>query len=95
MTIGETTISLMKYGITTGKTIEEIVTDKTIETDKIIEEMILNRGIGTEVRVGIGQETIVVTILRVEIEIEMDRCNKELELYQMTETYLDPSLIQE
>ena len=78
MTVEETTISLMKDGITTGKTREEIVTDQTIETDKTIEEMIPKGGIGTEVRVGIGQETIVVTILRVEIEIEMYRCNKEL-----------------
>ena len=85
----------MKDGITTGKTIEEIFTDKTIETDKITEEMIPNRGIGTEVRVGIGEETIVVTILGVEIEIETDRCNKELELYQMTETYLGLGPIQE
>ena len=51
----------MKDRITTGKTIEEIVTDRTIETDKTIEEMIPNRGIGIKVRVGIGQETIVVT----------------------------------
>ena len=95
MTIGQTTISLMKDGITTGKTIEEIVTDKTIETDKIIEEVIPNRGIGTEVRVGICKDTIVVTILGVEIEIEMDGCNKEPELYQMRETYPGLGPIQE
>ena len=95
VTIGETTISLMKDGTTTCKTIEEIVTDKTTETDKITEEMIPDRGIGTEVRIGIDQETIVVTMPGVEIEIERDRCNKEPELYQMTETYLVLGPIQE
>ena len=95
MTLVETTIGLMKDRIITGKTIEEIVTDKTIETNKTIEKMISDRGIGTEVRVGIDQETIVVTILGIEIETEMDGCNKEPELYQMTETYLNLGPIQD
>ena len=47
-----------------------------------------DRGIGIGVRVEIDQEIIVVTILGVETEIEMDRYNKELEPYQMTETDL-------
>ena len=51
--------------------------------------MIPNRGIGIQVRVEIDQEIIIVIILGVETEIEMDRCSKELEPYQMTETNLD------
>ena len=70
MTIGETTIGLMKDEVITGKTIGGTVTDKTIETDKIIEGMAPNRGRRIGVRVETDQETIVVTILEVEIEIE-------------------------
>ena len=39
VTIGETTIGLMKDELIKGKTIGETVTDRTIETDKIIEGM--------------------------------------------------------
>ena len=95
MTIGEITIGLMKDGIPVGKTIGQTITDMTIETDKIIEEMTPNRGIGIGVRVEIDQEIIVATILGVEIEIEIDGCNKEPELCQMTETDLGLGLTQE
>ena len=88
MTVGETTISLMKDELITGKTRGETVTKKTIETDKIIEGMTPNRGIGIGMRVETDQETIVVTILEVEIEIKMDRYNKELKPYLMTKTDL-------
>ena len=84
MTIGEITIGLTKDGVIMGKTIGETVTDKTIETDKIIEKMTPNRGTGMGVRVDTDQEIIVVIILEVEIEIELAKYSKELEHYQMT-----------
>ena len=39
MTIGEITIDPMGDGVITDETIGETITDKTIETDKSIEEM--------------------------------------------------------
>ena len=88
MTI-EVTISLMIDRIITNKTIGEIITDKTIEgttkIDKILEQMTPNRDMGIRVRAEIDKEVTVVTILEVEIEIEMVRYSKEPEHYQMTE----------
>ena len=53
-TIGKTTTSLVKNDLTIDKTVEgETATDKTIETDKIIEEMIPDRDIEIGLRVGI------------------------------------------
>ena len=96
VTIGETTTGPMKGEIITGKTIEgETITCKKIEKDKIREVMTPDKGTGIGVRVGIDQEIIVVTVLEVETEIEMDRCNKEPELCQMTKKDLDLGPIQE
>ena len=78
------------------KTIGEIITDKTIEEtvdiDKTLEQMTLNRDIGIGARVEIDKEITVVTILEVEIETEMDRYNKGPEHYQMAETGQDLGL---
>ena len=43
MTLEETTISLMKDGVIIDKTIGETITDKTIETEKIIEGLTPDR----------------------------------------------------
>ena len=57
----------MKDEIITGKTIGgEKATDKTIETDKIIEEMTPDKDTGIGVRVEIDQAIIVVTILEID-----------------------------
>ena len=67
--------------ITIDRTIGgEIAKDKTIEIDKIIEGMTLDKETG--VKVGIGQEIIVMTVPKVEtgIETETDRCNLDPEL---------------
>ena len=76
----------MRDIITTDRTVRgEIATDKTIEIDKIIEGMTLDKETG--VRVGIDQEIIVMTVPEVEtgVETETDRCNLDPELCQMTE----------
>ena len=75
----------------------EIVIDRTIEIDKIIEEITPDKDIETEVKVGIDQETIVMTVLEVEIEIEteMDGCNLHPKLCQMTEEDQGLDLTQE
>ena len=57
--------------------------------------MTSNRDTGLGVRVEIDQEVIAVTMLGVQTEIEMDGCNKELELCQMTEKDLGLGPIQE
>ena len=75
----------MRDVITIDSIIGDIATDKTIEIDKITGEMTPDKE--TEVKVGTYQEIIVMTVLEVEIEIEteMDRCNLDPELCQMTE----------
>ena len=76
----------MKDAISTDRTIgREITIDKTIEIDKIIEEMTLDKETG--VRVEIDWEIIVMTVLEVEkeVETEIDGCNLDPELCQMTE----------
>ena len=95
MMIGEIAIGLMKDGPIIDKTIGEKILDKTIKVDKIIEEMTPDKDTWIGVRVEIDQEIIVVTVLEVETEIEMDRCNKEPELCQMTEKDLNLGPIQE
>ena len=64
-----------------------MATDRTIEVDKIIEEMTPDKEIETGVKVGIEPEIIAMIVLEVEIEreTEMDRCNLDPELCQMTE----------
>ena len=86
----------MKDEMTLDKTVEgEITTDKIIEIDRITEEMTPDKDTEIGVKVGIGQEITVMTALEVETETEMDRCNKDPELWQMTEKDLGPGLIQE
>ena len=62
-----------------------MATDKTIEIDKIIERMTLDKEI--RVKVGIDQEIMVMTVPEVVIgiETETDRCNLDPELCQMAE----------
>ena len=86
----------MRDIITIDKTIGgEIATDKTIEIDKIIEEVTPDKETG--VKVGIDQEIIAMTVQEVEIEIEteMDGCNLDPELCQMTEEDQGLDLTQE
>ena len=88
MTTEEIDIGLMKAEITIDKTIGgEIATDKTIEIDKIIEEMTPDQDTEMGVKVGRDQEIIVMTGLEVETEVEteMGGCNLDPELCQMTE----------
>ena len=78
--------SPMRDVITADRTIGgEITIDRTIEIDKTIEGMTLDKE--TEVKVEIDQETVVMTVPKVEtgVETEMDRCNLDPELCQMTE----------
>ena len=77
VTIGETTTALMKDVAITDKAIGQTVTGKIIETDKVIEGMTPDNSIVIRVRVETDQETIVLTILEVEIETEVDKYNKE------------------
>ena len=96
MTTEEITTSPMRKVITIDKKIGgEMATDKTIEIDKIIEGMTLDKETG--VKVGIGQEIIVMTVPKVKtgIETEMDRCNLDPELCQMTEEEQGLDLTQE
>ena len=72
---------LMRDVITIDKTIGgEIAIGRTIEIDTFIEGMTLDKETG--VKVGMGLETIVMTVPNVEtgIESEMDRCNPDPEL---------------
>ena len=64
----------------------EATTDKTIELDKIIEIMTLDRDIEIGVKVEIGLETIVMTEIEAETEvgIEMHKHKIGLEPCQMT-----------
>ena len=95
----EIATSLMKDKITIDRTIGEIATDKTIEINKIIEEMTSDKDTETGVKVGIDQELTVGTVLEVETEVETetetDRCNLDPELCQMTEKDQSPDLTQE
>ena len=85
-------------GLVTGMVITdpiigiEATTDKTIELDKIIEIMTLDRDIEIGVKVEIGLETIVMTEIEAETEvgIEMDRHKIGPEPCQMTEENQDP-----
>ena len=72
----------------------EATTDKTIELDKIIEIMTLDRDIEIGMKAEIGLETIVMTEIEAEteVEIEMDRHKIGPEPYQMTEENQDPGL---
>ena len=86
MTTEEIITCPMRDAVTTDRIIEgEITIDKSIEIDKIIEEMTLDKEKG--VRVEIDWEIIVMTAPGVEkeVEIEMDRCNLDPELCQMTD----------
>ena len=87
MTTEEIITGPMRDVITTDRTIGgETAIDKAIERDKIIEGMIIDKETG--VKVGIDQEIIVITVLpEVEtgVEAEMDGCNLDPELCQMTE----------
>ena len=80
VTTEEITTGPMKDEITIGRTIGETATDKTIEIDKIIEEMTPDTETG--VKVGIDQEIIVMAVLEVETEIETetDGCSLDPEL---------------
>ena len=76
-----------RHAITTDRTIGgQITIDKTIEIGKIIEEMTLDIRDRSESRDTL-QEIIVMTVPEVEkeVETEMDRCNLDPELCQMTE----------
>ena len=95
VTVGKIAIGLMKDGLIIGKTIGEKISGKTTETDKIIEGMTPDKDTWIGVRVEIDQEIIVATILEAVTGTEMDACNKELELCQMTEKVPGPGLIQE
>ena len=70
----------------------EATTDKTIELDKIIEIMTLDRDIEIGVIVEIGVETTAMTEIEAEteVEIEMDRHKIGPEPCQMTEENQDP-----
>ena len=86
-------ISLMTGIVITDPIIGvDIATDKTIEVDKTIEIMTLDRDIDKGVKVGIGQETIVMTETEVktEAQTEMGRLRTGPELCQMTEEDQDP-----
>ena len=86
-------ISLMTGVVITDLTTGiEVTTDKTIEIDKTIEVMTLDRDMEIVVKVGIGPETIVMTETEVETEAktEMGRHRTGPELGQMTEEDQDP-----
>ena len=70
----------------------EATTDKTIELDKIIEIMTLDRGIEIGVRVETGPETIVMTEIEAETEvgIEMHKHKVGPEPCEMTGENQDP-----
>ena len=87
--VEETITSLMIGKIVTDKMIGETIIDNTIEgieIDKIMETT-LNKDIEIEVRVGRIQEIIIVTIQdrKEMIGVEADKCDQELEHYQMIE----------
>ena len=69
----------------------EATTDKTIELDKIIEIMTLDRDIEIGVKVEIGLETILMTEIEAEteVQIEMDRHKIGPEPCQMIEENQD------
>ena len=86
VTTEEMTTGPMRDVIAIDKTIGgEIIIDKTIEIDKSIEGMTLDKEIG--VKVEIGPEIIVMTVPGVEtgVETEMDGCNLGPKVCQMTE----------
>ena len=59
------------------------------------EQITPDKDIEIGVKVGIGQEIMVMTALEVETEIQTDGCNQDPELCQMTEEDLGPGPIQE
>ena len=65
----------------------ETITGRTVETDKTIEVMTLDRDMEIEVRVGIDPEIIVVIEpeVGIEVETEMGKFKIDPELCQMTE----------
>ena len=84
----EITTSPIKDIIITDKTIGEgIATERTVEIDKIIEEMTPDKDTETGMKVGTDQEIIAMIGLEAEteIDIEMDGCNLDPEHCQMTE----------
>ena len=81
-------IGLMKDTITTDQTTEgETTIGKTMETDKIIEVMTLDRDMEIGVKVERDPEIILVTEPEVGIEVETEegKCKMNPELCQMTE----------
>ena len=81
-------IGLIKDAITIGQTIEgETTIGKTVETDRIIEVITLDRDKEIGVKVGIDPEIIVVTEpeVGIEVETEMGKYTTNPETCQMTE----------
>ena len=70
----------------------EATTDKTIEIDKMIETMTIDRDIEIGVKIEIGIGTMLMTGIEAEAEaeIEMDRCKICPEPCQMIEENQDP-----
>ena len=90
---GDILIGLMKGAITIDPmTGVETTIGKTVESDKIIGVITLDRDMEIGVKVGIGPEIIAVTEPGAEIEAEtgMDNCKTDPELCQMTEEDQDP-----
>ena len=86
--IDDITISLMKDVIITDQITEgDTIIGKTVETDKTIEVMTLDRDMKIEVRVGIDPEILVVTEpeVGIEVETEMGKSKTDPELCQITE----------
>ena len=91
----EKTTNLVIGKIILGKIVEETISTKTIETDHLIEYMIHDKDIGTEVKVEIGPEIMIVIIPEVEIDMGIGKQDQELELCQMTEGHPGHDQIQE
>ena len=88
MMIEDITIGLMKDIIITDQITEgETIIGKTVETDKTIDIMALDRGMEIGMKVGIEPEIIEVTepAVGIEVEAEMGKCKIDPELCQMTE----------
>ena len=94
----ETNAGMITEEIATSLVISRMILDKmvggtisntTVETDHLIEDMIQDKDIGIEVKVGIGSEIMIVIIPEVGVDIELDKQDQELELCQMTEEHPD------
>ena len=89
------TIKLMKDVMIIEQITEgETITGKTVETDKTIEVMTLDRDMEKEVRVGIDLEIIatIETEVRIEVETEMGKFITDSGLCQMREEDQDLDL---